>query len=202
MVDAFVGTWRLVETTNFDEYMKALGVGFATRQVAGFTKPTTIIELDGDKVTVKTQSTFKNTEISFKLGEEFDETTADDRHVKVSAGIHGMLHHAALGLQPCCRGKDGASLLQGWGSNPVSFIPVSAGVSREGREVVQGLGLLKSRQWDVWGGSIVPAPGQGVGHRAGVEPPLGRAAAGMGQLDDAEPNGAVCPHESKQNHLK
>lgn len=59
------------------------GVGFATRQMAGLTKPTTIIEVDGDKVTVKTHSTFKNTEISFKLDEEFDETTADDRHVKV-----------------------------------------------------------------------------------------------------------------------
>lgn len=33
---------------------------------------------------VKTLSTFKNTEISFKLGEEFDETTADDRNCKVS----------------------------------------------------------------------------------------------------------------------
>lgn len=52
--------------------------------MAGLTKPTTIIEVAGDKITVKTQSTFKNTEISFKLGEEFDETTADDRHVKVS----------------------------------------------------------------------------------------------------------------------
>ncbi|OWK56247.1 fatty acid-binding protein, heart [Lonchura striata] len=89
MVDAFVGTWKLVDTNNFDEYMKALGVGFATRQVAGFTKPTTIIELDGDKVTVKTQSTFKNTEITFKLGEEFDETTADDRHVKSLVTLDG-----------------------------------------------------------------------------------------------------------------
>ncbi|XP_030917730.1 fatty acid-binding protein, heart [Geospiza fortis] len=65
------------------------GVGFATRQVAGFTKPTTIIGLDGDKVTVKTQSTFKNTEITFKLGEEFDETTADDRHVKSLVTLDG-----------------------------------------------------------------------------------------------------------------
>lgn len=65
------------------------GVGFATRQMAGLTKPTTIIELDGDKVTVKTQSTFKNTEISFKLGEEFDETTADDRHVKSLVTLDG-----------------------------------------------------------------------------------------------------------------
>ena len=60
------------------------GVGFATRQVANMTKPTTIIEVNGDTVTIKTQSTFKSTEISFKLGVAFDETTADDRKVKVS----------------------------------------------------------------------------------------------------------------------
>lgn len=50
------------------------------------TKPTSIISVDGDQVTLKTQSTFKNTELTFKLGEEFDETTADDRKVKVSGG--------------------------------------------------------------------------------------------------------------------
>lgn len=61
-----------------------LGVGFATRQVGNVTKPTVAISKDGDKVVVKTMSTFKNTEISAKLGEEFDETTPDDRHVKVS----------------------------------------------------------------------------------------------------------------------
>ncbi|XP_029920086.1 fatty acid-binding protein, heart [Myripristis murdjan] len=82
MVDAFVGTWNLKETKNFDEYMKALGVGFATRQVGSMTKPTTVISLEGDTVVLKTLSTFKNTEIKFKLGEEFDETTADDRKVK------------------------------------------------------------------------------------------------------------------------
>lgn len=60
------------------------GVGFATRQVGNVTKPTVIISQEGDKVVVRTQSTFKNTEISFKLGEEFDETTADDRNCKVS----------------------------------------------------------------------------------------------------------------------
>ncbi|XP_068436290.1 fatty acid binding protein 7, brain, a [Clinocottus analis] len=82
MVDAFCGTWNLVDSQNFDEYMKALGVGFATRQVGNATKPTLVISQDGDKVVIKTLSTFKNTELSAKLGEEFDETTADDRHVK------------------------------------------------------------------------------------------------------------------------
>ncbi|CAN9503968.1 unnamed protein product [Ophioblennius macclurei] len=87
MAEAFVGTWNLNTSEKFDEYMKELGVGFATRKVAMVTKPTTIIELDGDKVTVKTQSTLKNTELSFKLGEEFDETTADDRKVKSTVSV-------------------------------------------------------------------------------------------------------------------
>lgn len=59
-------------------------MGFATRQVGNVTKPTVIISSEGDKVVIRTQSTFKNTEISFKLGEEFDETTPDDRNCKVS----------------------------------------------------------------------------------------------------------------------
>lgn len=63
--------------------MCELGVGFATRQVGSMTKPTTIISIEGDVITLKTVSTFKNTEINFKLGEEFDENTADDRKVKV-----------------------------------------------------------------------------------------------------------------------
>uniref|UniRef100_A0A3B5MRJ4 Cellular retinoic acid-binding protein 1 n=1 Tax=Xiphophorus couchianus TaxID=32473 RepID=A0A3B5MRJ4_9TELE len=89
MVDAFCATWKLVESENFDEYMKALGVGFATRQVGNVTKPTVIISQEGDKVMIRTQSTFKNTEISFTLGEEFDETTADDRNCKSTVTLDG-----------------------------------------------------------------------------------------------------------------
>ncbi|XP_045714816.1 fatty acid-binding protein, heart [Phyllostomus hastatus] len=89
MVDAFAGTWKLVDSKNFDDYMKSLGVGFATRQVANMTKPTTVIEINGDTITIKTQSTFKNTEVSFKLGVEFDETTADDRKVKSTVTLDG-----------------------------------------------------------------------------------------------------------------
>ncbi|XP_062265732.1 fatty acid-binding protein, heart [Platichthys flesus] len=94
MAEAFVGTWNLKESENFDDYMKALGVGFATRKVGGLTKPTTIISVDGGTVTVKTQSSVKNTELSFKLDEEFEETTADERKVKSIVKIEGgkMVH--------------------------------------------------------------------------------------------------------------
>ncbi|CAI9543878.1 unnamed protein product [Staurois parvus] len=63
------------------------GVGFATRQIASVTKPTTIISLEGDVVVIQTQSTFKNTEVKFKLDEEFDETTADDRKTRSLATL-------------------------------------------------------------------------------------------------------------------
>ncbi|NP_001079923.1 fatty acid binding protein 3 L homeolog [Xenopus laevis] len=93
-MEKFAGTWRLVDSKNFDEYMKALGVGFATRQIGNVTKPTTIISVDGDKIVLQTQSTFKNTEVSFKLNEEFDEITADDRKCKSLVTLEdGKLKH-------------------------------------------------------------------------------------------------------------
>ncbi|MCJ8746192.1 hypothetical protein PDJAM_G00138980 [Pangasius djambal] len=80
MVDKFVGTWKMVSSENFDEYMKALGVGFATRQVGNRTKPNFILSVDEQGlICMKSQSTFKTTEVKFKLNESFQETTADDR---------------------------------------------------------------------------------------------------------------------------
>merc|ERR1711915_125140 len=84
MVEQFVGTWKLTGSDNFDEYMKAIGVGFATRQMGNMVKPNLVFSVSDGVVTLKAQSTFKNSEISFKLGEEFDETTADDRKTKTT----------------------------------------------------------------------------------------------------------------------
>lgn len=84
-----MGTWKLVESRNFDENVKSLGVGFATKQAANVTKPTTVIEVNGDTITVKTQSTFKKRQVSFELGVNFNETTADDRKVKSIVMLDG-----------------------------------------------------------------------------------------------------------------
>ena len=67
MADAFMGTWKLLDSKNFHDYMKSIVVGFATRQVTNMTKPTTIIKVNGDTITIKTQSTFKSTEISSSM---------------------------------------------------------------------------------------------------------------------------------------
>ncbi|XP_004630353.1 fatty acid-binding protein, brain [Octodon degus] len=88
MVEAFCAVWKLTDSQNFDEYMKALGVGFATRQVGNVTKPTVIISQEAGRVVIRTQCTFKNTEISFQLGEEF-EISADDRKCKSVVSLDG-----------------------------------------------------------------------------------------------------------------
>ena len=83
MAEAFIGKFKLTDSKNFDEYMKALGVNAVTRTLANKATPTieVIIAADGTW-TIKTISTVKNTEIKFKLGEEFEETSLDGRKCK------------------------------------------------------------------------------------------------------------------------
>uniref|UniRef100_A0A2I2Z3S7 Fatty acid binding protein 7 n=1 Tax=Gorilla gorilla gorilla TaxID=9595 RepID=A0A2I2Z3S7_GORGO len=81
--------WRSALIKTAHQQKDANSVGFATRQVGNVTKPTVIISQEGDKVVIRTLSTFKNTEISFHLGKEFDETTADDRNCKSVVSLDG-----------------------------------------------------------------------------------------------------------------
>lgn len=69
------GTWDMVSSVNFEGYMLALGVDFATRKIASVLKPQKVIKQDGDCFSIQTLSTFRNYECSFKTGEEFEEVT-------------------------------------------------------------------------------------------------------------------------------
>ncbi|KAL7833050.1 hypothetical protein SRHO_G00300680 [Serrasalmus rhombeus] len=71
----YSGTWDIVNNENFEGYMVALGIDFATRKMAGLLKPQKVIEQDGDSFTIKTLTSFKNYSCSFKIGEEFEEVT-------------------------------------------------------------------------------------------------------------------------------
>lgn len=60
-----------------------------TRKMGSSVSPVVeLTEKDG-LYTLKTTSPFKNTEIKFKLGEEFDEETADGRKVKSVCTLEG-----------------------------------------------------------------------------------------------------------------
>merc|ERR1719153_1290424 len=92
------GKFEMTSSENFDEFMKAMQVGFALRKLAATSSPTTeISEADGEW-TIKTSTTFKNTEIKFKLGEPFKETTADGRNVEATITKEGnKLIHKQVG---------------------------------------------------------------------------------------------------------
>jgi hypothetical protein len=81
MAEKFIGTWALDFSEKFDEYMKAVDVSYVTRKMAAVLKPNVILSVNGDTWTLKTESTLKVSETSFKLGEEYEETTPDGRTV-------------------------------------------------------------------------------------------------------------------------
>ncbi|NXC21121.1 FABP5 protein, partial [Corythaeola cristata] len=78
-IDAFLGKWCLISSEGFEDYMKELGVGMAMRKMGSMAKPDVYIVKDGDTITVKTESTFKTSQFSFKLDEKFEENTLDGR---------------------------------------------------------------------------------------------------------------------------
>ncbi len=94
------GRFDLVSSDNFDAYMKAAGVGFAKRLIAGTMKPTVeiISNSDGSYI-INTYSKLKNTTIRFMPGEEFDEDTIDGRKAKSTVKIEGnkIIHTQRIG---------------------------------------------------------------------------------------------------------
>nr|AAP14670.1 cytoplasmic fatty acid binding protein variant B [Schistosoma japonicum] len=81
-MSSFLGKWKLSETHNFDAVMSKLGVSWPIRQMGNTVTPTVTFTMDGDTMTMLTESTFKNLSVTFKFGEEFDEKTSDGRNVK------------------------------------------------------------------------------------------------------------------------
>ncbi|XP_074709318.1 cellular retinoic acid-binding protein 2 [Strix uralensis] len=75
----FSGNWKMKSSENFEELLKALGVNMMLRKiaVAAASKPAVEIRQDGESFYIKTSTTVRTTEISFSVGEEFEEQTVD-----------------------------------------------------------------------------------------------------------------------------
>ena len=46
-MEVYCGSWKFVECTNFDEYLKGLGIPAPLRMLAGITSPTITIKQEG-----------------------------------------------------------------------------------------------------------------------------------------------------------
>nr|8WKH_A Chain A, Fatty acid-binding protein [Blomia tropicalis] len=83
------GKYKLEKSDNFDKFLDELGVGFMVKTAAKTLKPTLEVDVQGDTYVFRSLSTFKNTEIKFKLGEEFEEDRADGKRVKTVVNKEG-----------------------------------------------------------------------------------------------------------------
>ncbi|XP_073705973.1 retinol-binding protein 1-like [Garra rufa] len=81
MTADYNGYWKMISNENFEEYLKALDVNVAIRKIATLLKPDKDIIQDGNHFIIKTLSTFRNYNMDFVVGEEFEEdlTGVDDR---------------------------------------------------------------------------------------------------------------------------
>merc|ERR1712179_137872 len=75
--------------SNYEEFLKAVGVGFILRKAALASTPVMIIKEDGGQWTMITKTTVKSIELKFRLGEEFEEDTTDGRHCKTVVTLEG-----------------------------------------------------------------------------------------------------------------
>merc|ERR1712114_90070 len=86
-MDAFKGKYERTSADNYEELLKLLDVNFLLRKAATVSTPVMEISENDGVFTIKSSTTMKTTEMSFKLGEPFDETTPDGREVTGLANI-------------------------------------------------------------------------------------------------------------------
>merc|ERR1712012_246383 len=78
--DPFPGRYLMESSDKFDDFMKALGVGMIKRKLANSVVPINEVEIMEDGLyVIRTLTTVRNTEISFRLNEMFLEDTIDGR---------------------------------------------------------------------------------------------------------------------------
>ncbi|XP_044154654.1 retinol-binding protein 5-like [Bufo gargarizans] len=73
MAAALNGKYELVSQENLEEYLKALNLNVALRKIILLLRPEKEFEVDGNRVIMRTLSTFRNYFMDFILGEEFEE---------------------------------------------------------------------------------------------------------------------------------
>jgi len=68
------GTYKNEKNENLDEFLKAQGIGMVKRKLATSVYPTMEIQFDGTTFTQITKTAVKNSTLTFKIGESFDQT--------------------------------------------------------------------------------------------------------------------------------
>jgi len=96
-VHKFAGKWTLIESDNFDEYLKAIGTTWIIRKIAAKIKPVMEVEIsnNGQHWKVMAITPLRNHLTQFDLDVEFEEETIDNRKMKSLFSMDGekLLQH-------------------------------------------------------------------------------------------------------------
>ena len=88
--DPLPGRYLMESSEYFDDFMKALGVGMIKRKLANSVIPINEIEISDEGLyTIRTVTTVRTSEISFKLDEPFTEDTIDGRKTQTTPTREG-----------------------------------------------------------------------------------------------------------------
>ncbi|NWW39254.1 FABPI protein, partial [Panurus biarmicus] len=74
---AFDGTWKIDRNENYEKFMEAMGIGMMKRKLGAHDNLKITIQQSGDKFHIKEASNFRNIEIEFTLGVNFEYSLAD-----------------------------------------------------------------------------------------------------------------------------
>ena len=81
MVDIAKGTYQRVSEENSDDFLKALNINFILRKAATISTPQMEVTENDGIWTIKTSTILRAIELSFRVGEPFDNITPDGRKV-------------------------------------------------------------------------------------------------------------------------
>ncbi|KAK0145596.1 Cellular retinoic acid-binding protein 2 [Merluccius polli] len=77
----FSGKWKMKTSEHFEDLLKALGVNVLVRKiaVAAASSPSVEISQEGESLHIQTSTSVRTTQVSFTVGQSFNETTVDGR---------------------------------------------------------------------------------------------------------------------------
>jgi len=84
-----LGDFQLETSEKFNEFMIELGVNFITRNIANALYPIQKIRQEGDEILLDTETTFQSTQTRFRIGQTWQENTADGRVTSTVATLEG-----------------------------------------------------------------------------------------------------------------
>ncbi|NWV30997.1 FABPI protein, partial [Grantiella picta] len=86
---AFDGTWKIDRNENYEKFMEAMGIGMMKRKLGAHDNLKITIQQDGNKFIVKEASNFRNIELEFTLGVNFEYSLADGTELSGAWTLEG-----------------------------------------------------------------------------------------------------------------